>query len=74
MRSMTTPGAHNGEVTSERLPKLRHICLLGMPPAGLMTQSDWRTIHFREMVASGAQVSDEALRERQASVTPKTRP
>ena len=70
IRAMVTPGANNGEVTSERLPKLRYASLLGMPPAGLMTQPDWRPIHFREVVAAGAQISDAARRERQASITP----
>src|SRR5205085_12498715 len=29
IRSLTTPGAKNGEVSSERLPMLRYVCLLG---------------------------------------------
>jgi fatty-acyl-CoA synthase len=69
MRAMTSPGAKNGEVTSERLPMLRYISLIGAPPAGLMTQEGWRPTHFREMVAAGAAVSNEALREREDSIT-----
>jgi len=70
MRSLTTPGSHNGEVSSERLPVLRYMCLLGAPPAGLMEQEGWRPTHFREMAAGGAVISDEELHERQASVVP----
>jgi len=67
VRSMVTPGEKNGEVNSERLPVLRYVCLMGMPPRG---QKEWRPSMFGEMVASGAAVSKEALRERQASVRP----
>ena len=70
VRSMTTPGAQNGEISSERLPVLRYVCLLGAPPAGLLEQEGWRPTMFREMVAGGAQVSAAALAERQASITP----
>jgi fatty-acyl-CoA synthase len=70
IRSMTTPGAHNGEVTSERLPRLRSASLVGMPPAGLLEQEGWRPTLFREVVASGATISDAALAERQVSVQP----
>jgi fatty-acyl-CoA synthase len=70
VRSMTSPGAKNGEVTSERLPKLRYVSLVGAPPAGLMEQEGWRPTHFREMAAGGAGISDEAQRERQASIAP----
>src|SRR6202011_1428775 len=37
VRSMVTPGEKNGEVvsgSSERLPMLRYVCLMGMPPKG----------------------------------------
>jgi fatty-acyl-CoA synthase len=71
MRSMTTPGVQNGEVTGDRLPLLRHLVLLGAPPAGLLEQQDWRPLLFREFVAVGAPLSDQALQERQASVSPK---
>ncbi len=70
MRVLTTPGAKNGEVTSERLPKLRYTCLVGAPPADLLGQSDWRPAIFREMVAGGATISSAALAEQQASVAP----
>jgi fatty-acyl-CoA synthase len=70
MRSLTTPGAKNGEVTGEVLPKLRYMSLLGAPLAGLVEQEGWRPTLFREMIAEGAQVSSDALRERQASVKP----
>src|SRR5437868_478585 len=36
IRTLTTPGSTYGEVTSEYFPLLRHVSLLGMPPAGLM--------------------------------------
>ncbi len=70
MRAVTAPGAQHGEVTSERLPMLRYLSLIGAPPAGLMTQEGWRPTHFREMVAGGAAVSSDALREREAAITP----
>ncbi|HEX6551729.1 MAG TPA: AMP-binding protein [Ktedonobacteraceae bacterium] len=70
IRSMTTPGAMNGEVTSETLPMLRYVSLMGAPPSNLLGQADWRPTIFREMLAGGAQISDAALAERQASVTP----
>ena len=70
IRSMTTQGEQNGAVTGERLPVLRYVCLLGTPPAGLTEQAGWRPALFKEMLAGGASTSDEALRERQASVVP----
>jgi long-subunit acyl-CoA synthetase (AMP-forming) len=70
VRSMTTPGATHGEVTSERLPKLRYVSLMSTPPAGLLERDGWRPTLWREMVAHGTQVSDAALRQRQASVKP----
>jgi fatty-acyl-CoA synthase len=70
IQSLITPGTHKGEVTSERLPRLRYLSLMGMPPAGLLEQEGWRPTLFQEMVAGGAIISDEALRERQAEVKP----
>ena len=70
IRSMTDAGANNGEVHGERLPMLRYVSLVGGPPPGLATQEGWRPTLLSEMVAGGAQVSDEALHERQASVVP----
>jgi len=70
MRSLTNPGAKNGEVTGEILPKLRYLSLLGAPPGGLEEQEGWRPTLFSEMIAAGAKVSSDTLRERQASVKP----
>jgi fatty-acyl-CoA synthase len=70
MLSMVTPGTKNGEVSSERLPMLRYVSLVGAPPSGLLQQEGWRPTLFREMAAGGAAISEEALRERQSSVTP----
>jgi fatty-acyl-CoA synthase len=70
MRAMTMPGAKNGEVTSERLPKLRYLALVGATPPALLDQLGWRPATFREMIAGGQAVSAEALAERQASVKP----
>jgi fatty-acyl-CoA synthase len=71
IRALVTPGERNGELSSERLPRLRYACLLGAAPAGLLDQSEWRPALFSEMVAGGASVSVEDLRERQASVQPQ---
>src|SRR5712691_5197699 len=71
IRSLTTAGANNGAVTSERLAVLRYVSVMGMPPAGLFEQEDWRPTLFREMIAGGTQISDAALVERQATVTPQ---
>src|SRR5258707_1858780 len=70
VRSMVTAGEQNGEVTSEQLPELRYICLMVAPPKGLLEQDGWRPSMFGEMVVGGAAVSDERLRERQATVKP----
>src|SRR5579871_5885688 len=51
VRSMVTPGTENGEVTSEQLPALRYVCLMGATPPGLLEQQEWRPATFREMVA-----------------------
>ncbi len=72
VRSMTAPGSKPGEVSGEtggRLPLLRYVSLLGLPPADL-EQDGWRPALFRETVAAGAAISDESLAERQATVTP----
>jgi fatty-acyl-CoA synthase len=70
VRSLVTPGLNYGAVSSERLPMLRYVCLLGSPTPGLSGHSDWRPSLFREMVASGAVVSASELRERQSSLSP----
>jgi fatty-acyl-CoA synthase len=70
LRSLMTPAAKNGEVTSERLPLLTVVSLLGMAPASLLEQEGWRPSFLHEVVAAGAQLSDAQLDERQASVSP----
>jgi fatty-acyl-CoA synthase len=70
IRSLSAPGDRHGEVTSERLPLLRHVCLLGASPADVLEPLGWRPMLFREFVATGTQVSDATLVKRQASVTP----
>jgi fatty-acyl-CoA synthase len=70
IQSLLTPGPHNGEVTSERLPMLHYVSLMGLPPAGLLEQEGWRPRLFQELIAKGAVISDEALHEQQASVRP----
>jgi fatty-acyl-CoA synthase len=70
IRALTTPGSRNGEVTSERLPMLRYVSLMGMPSVGLLEQEGWRPALLREVIEAGRAVSDEALAERQAAVTP----
>src|SRR5438876_828308 len=70
IRSMVEPEAKNGEVSSERLPALRYVNLIGAPPPGMLEREEWRPALFREMVAGGQAVSVESLRERQASVKP----
>jgi len=70
IHSLTIPGTKNGEVTSERIPLLRYVSLMGIPPAGVLDQEGWRPALFSEMVAGGAIVSDDMLAERQASINP----
>jgi fatty-acyl-CoA synthase len=70
IRALITPGSTHGEVTSEHFPLLRHVSLLGMPPAGLMQQEGRRPTLLSEVITAGAQVSDTVLAERQASVSP----
>jgi len=69
VQSLITAGAKNGEVTSEQLPKLRYVSLMGLPPAGLLEQ-EWRPALLSEVIEAGSAVSDEALTERQASIRP----
>ena len=68
IRSLITSGNQQGGVTSECLPLLRCVCLLGSPPANRAQYEDWCPLPFDEMLMSGEQVSDAALSERQASV------
>ena len=70
VRSFIAPGQHNGEVTSKQLPMLRYVSLMGIPPSGLLEQESWRPALFSELVASGAAISEETLRERQSAVRP----
>src|SRR5215472_1632613 len=50
IRFLTTPAQQNGEVKSERLPMLRYVSLMGMPPAGLLEQEGWRPALLREVI------------------------
>src|SRR5205807_1248026 len=52
------------------VPMQRYVNLLGAPPTVLLEQEELRPTIFREMAAGGAQISAEALKERQATVTP----
>src|SRR5438067_8867750 len=56
LRSLVTPGTRNGDVSSERLPLLRSVCLLGTVPEGMLEQGRWRPTLFREMVTAGSQI------------------
>jgi fatty-acyl-CoA synthase len=70
IRSLITPGTKHGEATSERLPLLRSVSLLGALPEGLLEQEGWRPMLLHELSAAGTQISDALLTVRQASVTP----
>ncbi|TMC23565.1 MAG: AMP-binding protein [Chloroflexi bacterium] len=70
VRSLITADVHNGKVSSERLPILRYVCLLGSGDMHTSPSQDWRPTLFRELVAGGGTVSEEELQERQASVKP----
>src|SRR6266581_1025848 len=70
IRSLIIPGGRPGEVTSERLPRLRFVCLMGMPPTGLREQEGWRPALLGEVAASGLQVSEAELAAQQTAVTP----
>jgi fatty-acyl-CoA synthase len=70
IQSMITPGQRNGEASSERLPVLRYVSLMGMPPAGLLEQEGWRPTLLHEVIAAGSAISDETLARHQASVRP----
>ncbi len=70
LHALITPGVRNGDMSSERLPLLRSVCLLGAAPVGLSKQEGWRPLLFQEMVDAGTQISADSLRLRQASVQP----
>jgi len=69
LRILVSPGERPGEVTSERLPRLRFACLMGIPPAGLLEQEGWRPALLSEVSAAGSQVDAALLSERQGAVT-----
>jgi acyl-CoA synthetase (AMP-forming)/AMP-acid ligase II len=66
--SLVAPGTIPGSVTSERLPLLRFVSLIGMSLPSLGEQEGWRPALFDEVIAAGTQISETALAERQASV------
>jgi fatty-acyl-CoA synthase len=67
--SLVSPGLYYGAVSSERLPQLRYVCLLGTPPPGKSGHLEaWRPALFREMVAGSSYVSQAELMQRQAKV------
>ncbi len=70
IQSLITAGPTNGMVTSERLPMLGYVALMGVTPASVLEQGGWRPALFREMIADGAAISDEVLSEHQAAVSP----
>src|SRR5438105_4057315 len=70
IRSLITSSNQQGEVTSEHLPLLRSVCLLGTPPVARLQHEDWRPLLFDEMLMRGKQISEVALSQRQTSVTP----
>ena len=71
VRTLVTPGSQLGAVSSERLPLLRHVCLLGTPPVGMLEQDGWRPSFFEEVIYIGANVSEAELSARQLSVKPR---
>lgn len=70
VQELVIPGERNGQLSSDRLPRLRSACLLGAAPAGLLGQPGWRPLLFSEMVEGGSVISVEEQRARQASVKP----
>lgn len=70
IRALTTPGKHHGQVSSERLPNLSYVSLIGSSPAGLLEQEGWRPSLLQEVVDDGIQLSDDALVKQQATITP----
>ncbi len=62
-----TPADSLGAIRSESLPKLRFAFLIG-PPAP--ADAPWQPTPFRDLIALGASVSDDALQARQAEVQP----
>ncbi|MBO0779203.1 MAG: AMP-binding protein, partial [Ktedonobacteraceae bacterium] len=68
VRSLVTAGTRYGEVSSERLPSLRYVGLIGIPGPGWSGHLDWRPELFREMMARGAYISEGELRRHERSV------
>jgi fatty-acyl-CoA synthase len=68
VRSLISPGTANGEVTSERLPLLKHVSMMSVPPPEVMAGEGWRPTLLEE-VERGANVTEQQLAERQASVS-----
>src|SRR5258708_25125485 len=68
IRALTTSAQQHGEVTSERLPRLRYVSLMGMLPAGLLEQEGWRPTLLREVVAAGTTASNTSVAQQQVSV------
>ncbi len=71
VQALVIPGSQPGAVSSERLPRLRYVCLLGAPPAHLGEQDGWRPALFQEMIVDGVAVSEEEQSARQALVQPR---
>ena len=69
MHSLVSSGNHQGKITSEQLPLLHSVCLLGASPVDGL-QGDWHPLLFDEMLMAGKQISEAALTKRQSSVTP----
>ncbi|MBV9328051.1 MAG: AMP-binding protein [Chloroflexi bacterium] len=70
VRSLTTHGASHGEVTSQRVPLLKYVGLIGPAPADVRSEDGWRPTLVDEVIGAGAAVTEQDLAERQASVSP----
>ena len=70
LKALVTPGRHNGEVNSERLPRLRYVCLLGITPPDQLESQAWRPAQINEVSQAGAMIADTELAARQASILP----
>ena len=66
-----TPADSLGAIRSESLPKLRYAFLIG-PPAS--ADAPWQPTPFRDLIALGASVSDDALQPARQRCSPATRP
>jgi fatty-acyl-CoA synthase len=70
VQSLITPGAAHGDVKATHLPMLRHVVLIGAPPAQAGSEPSWRPLLLDEVIERGASVSNQAVAERQARVRP----